>query len=304
MGGPVRAIGGGPYLAVAGRRKVDLVPRIPAPEKPHPSVETEGARTISGRKSCFVGHLRPLVAANLHRCTIAHLWYPCLFDSMIHSVIFDLDCTLADRHRSIDAYLTHFLAKFGDKLQEADPPAVRAVLGRADGNGYAAATRAADIVANLDWSGRRPRATAVDKHWHATFPGCAVAMDGAVDVLGELREEGLALGILTNGTVYAQEAKITHLGLDECVDAVVVSEAVGCKKPDPRVFEAILEALDADAEDAVYVGDHPVNDVQGAIDAGLGAIWMRGWQDWPADQAPAEFVVDRLAEVPPMLATF
>ena len=71
-----------------------------------------------------------------------------------------------------------------------------------------------------------------------------------------------------------------------------------------RVFEAILEALDADAEDAVYVGDHPVNDVQGAIDAGLGAIWMRGWQDWPADQAPAEFVVDRLAEVPPMLATF
>jgi putative hydrolase of the HAD superfamily len=81
---------------------------------------------------------------------------------------------------------------------------------------------------------------------------------------------------VTNGSVLAQEAKIAHLG---------------------------LEALDADAKDAVYVGDHPVNDVQDATDAGLTAIWMRGWQDWPTDMPPTELLVDRLAEVPPMLAS-
>jgi putative hydrolase of the HAD superfamily len=51
------------------------------------------------------------------------------------------------------------------------------------------------------------------------------------------------------------------------------------------------------------VGDHPVNDVQDATDAGLTAIWMRGWQDWPTDMPPTELLVDRLAEVPPMLAS-
>ena len=73
------------------------------------------------------------------------------------------------------------------------------------------------------------------------------------------------------------------------------------KKPDRRIFEAVLEALDTHAADAVYVGDHPVNDVQGATEAGLTAIWLSGWQDWPADDLPAEHVVDRLVEVPQLL---
>ncbi|MBQ39368.1 MAG: HAD family hydrolase [Candidatus Latescibacteria bacterium] len=227
---------------------------------------------------------------------------PSLFRGMLRSVIFDLDCTLADRSRSIDAYLQPFLDRFGKALDTADPKVIRETLGRADGNGYAADTRAADIIAGIDWS-RPPRAATVDKHWHLTFPGCAVAMEDAHDVLDELREEGLSLGILTNGTVAAQEAKIARLGLDERVDAVIVSEAVGVKKPDARIFEAVLEALDMDADDAVYVGDHPVNDVQGATDAGLTAIWMRGWQEWPDDLPPAELFVDRLAEVPPLLAS-
>ncbi len=57
-------------------------------------------------------------------------------------------------------------------------------------------------------------------------------------------------------------------------------------------------AADTRAADAVYVGDHPVNDVQGATEAGLTAIWLRGWQDWPADDPLAEHVVDCLVEVP------
>ena len=198
-----------------------------------------------------------------------------MFEHIIQSVIFDLDCTLADRRRSIDAYLEHFLERFGKLLKTSDPQTVRDVLGQADGNGYSADTRAADIVNALDCT-RKPQDKVVDKHWHTSFPGCTVAMEDATEVLIELREEELSLGLVTNGSVLAQEAKIAHLG---------------------------LEALDADAKDAVYVGDHPVNDVQDATDAGLTAIWMRGWQDWPADIPPTEVLVDRLAEVPPMLAS-
>jgi putative hydrolase of the HAD superfamily len=122
-------------------------------------------------------------------------------------------------------------------------------------------------------------------------------------VLDELREADMALAILTNGSVTGQEAKIAHLGLDGRVDAVIVSEAVGAKKPDRRVFDATLESLDADAADAIYIGDHPVNDVQGAIGAGWTAIWLRGWHDWPAELPAAEHVIDFLVEIPPLLDT-
>lgn len=57
-------------------------------------------------------------------------------------------------------------------------------------------------------------------------------------------------------------------------------------------------AADTRAADAVYVGDHPVNDVQGATETGLTAIWLRGWQDWLAADQLAEHVVDCLVEVP------
>lgn len=57
-------------------------------------------------------------------------------------------------------------------------------------------------------------------------------------------------------------------------------------------------AADTRAADAVYVGDHPVNDVQGATETGFTAIWLRGWQDWLAADPLAEHVVDSLVEVP------
>lgn len=179
---------------------------------------------------------------------------------MLRCVLFDLDCTLADRLRSIDAYLDRFLERFGDDLRAVDRQIVRAALGDADSSGYAADTRATAIVTALDWS-TTPAIDAIDEHWRVTFPDCAVAMDGALDVLDELREDGMALGVLTNGTVRAQEAKIAHLDLSDRID------------------------------------------VQGATEAGLTAIWLRGWQDWPTDDPPAEHVVDRLVEVPPLLAS-
>ena len=60
--------------------------------------------------------------------------------------------------------------------------------------------------AALDW-GKTPAVDVVEEHWRGTFPECAVAMDGTLDVLDELREDGMALGILTNGSVQAQEPR-------------------------------------------------------------------------------------------------
>jgi putative hydrolase of the HAD superfamily len=79
--------------------------------------------------------------------------------------------------------------------------------------------------------------------------------------------------------------------------AILVSEAVGLAKPDPRMFHLALEQLRVAPSQAVYVGDHPVIDVQGASEAGLTAIWLRRSMPWPPGWSPPQYQVDALAKV-------
>ncbi len=94
---------------------------------------------------------------------------------------------------------------------------------------------------------------------------------GAAEVLDALRDAGLATGIITNGYTMMQRRKIEHHGFSGRVDHIFVSEAVGAHKPDIRIFEAALSAVDAKAGEAMHVGDHFANDIEGALDAGLQA---------------------------------
>jgi putative hydrolase of the HAD superfamily len=56
----------------------------------------------------------------------------------------------------------------------------------------------------------------------------------------------------------------------------MISEAVGVKKPDARIFAQALAAVGCRASQAWFVGDHPVNDVLGAAAVGLRPIWLTG----------------------------
>jgi putative hydrolase of the HAD superfamily len=91
------------------------------------------------------------------------------------------------------------------------------------------------------------------------------------DVLpGLLRLKGrVLLGSVTNGN-----ADLQTIGLAHYFHASVSAPAFGRAKPDPAIFHAALEALGVAPQDAVYVGDDLVLDVQGAQRAGLRAVWM------------------------------
>ena len=52
------------------------------------------------------------------------------------------------------------------------------------------------------------------------------------------------------------------------------SEGVRAYKPQPRFYEAVLSALGCPPEEAVYIGDSPVEDIQGPQDAGMRAVWV------------------------------
>jgi putative hydrolase of the HAD superfamily len=64
------------------------------------------------------------------------------------------------------------------------------------------------------------------------------------------------------------------LGIRDYFQTIIVSDAVGMKKPDRDIFLYACEYLKASAAQSVYVGDNYENDIMGATRAGLSAIWM------------------------------
>jgi putative hydrolase of the HAD superfamily len=95
----------------------------------------------------------------------------------------------------------------------------------------------------------------------------------AANVLNHLaRSHSLAL--VTNGAACLQREKLTASGLGDYFEAVVISADLDTAKPDPAVFEHALSQLGSGRNQAVMVGDSLSKDVDGALAAGLSAIWV------------------------------
>lgn len=82
------------------------------------------------------------------------------------------------------------------------------------------------------------------------------------------------VGLLTNGPSDLQWGKIRRLGIEGWFDGIVVSDDIGIRKPDARIFQALLARLQVLAQQAVYVGDSAEYDVLGAHNAGLASVWL------------------------------
>jgi YjjG family noncanonical pyrimidine nucleotidase len=82
------------------------------------------------------------------------------------------------------------------------------------------------------------------------------------------------IGIVSNNLLEEQQQKVTDCGLDDCVDALVVSEEAGVSKPDPAIFQIALERLGCRSDEAVMIGDSWTADIEGARRAGIRPIWF------------------------------
>jgi len=95
----------------------------------------------------------------------------------------------------------------------------------------------------------------------------------ALPTLAHLRRLGVCTTLITNGLVSTHVEKVENLGLTSAVDHVIIAEAVGFWKPDPRIFEHALSLCNVSAQDALMVGDSITSDVGGAQSAGVRAFW-------------------------------
>jgi putative hydrolase of the HAD superfamily len=65
------------------------------------------------------------------------------------------------------------------------------------------------------------------------------------------------------------------LDLSQFFTSITISTEVGAAKPDPQIFEIALKKHNISSQSALHIGDSWQEDYQGAIAAGLKAIWLR-----------------------------
>ncbi|MFJ6417048.1 HAD family hydrolase [Paeniglutamicibacter sp. NPDC091659] len=91
--------------------------------------------------------------------------------------------------------------------------------------------------------------------------------------LDELDAMGIPYGAVSNNVESYQRGKLSASGLER-ISVLVGSDTAGAPKPDPRPFHAGCLLLGTSIGATLYVGDNPVNDVQGAREAGLLGILL------------------------------
>jgi FMN phosphatase YigB (HAD superfamily) len=136
---------------------------------------------------------------------------------------------------------------------------------------------------------------------------CVIVLPHHREVLGRLGRR-VKLGLCSNFSHTGTALRvIEEAGLRSHLDAVVISDDVGLRKPRPEIFQTTLDALGVAAAEAVHAGDDLRDDVGGAAPLGIRTAWvtrrvrdpeakLRDWEgptpDWTvADLAELEELV-------------
>ncbi len=214
------------------------------------------------------------------------------------AVVFDLDGTLIDSAGDIADCLNAALAAAGlATFAESD------VVPMIGGGARVLVERA------LTRLGRHSDAALMDKlHMHFARrygeigAGRSQIFAGGIELLSQLSDGGVRLGICTNKPHQITVRTLSDLGISRFFTAVVGETPALPRKPDPAMLLAAIGGLGAAVSEAVMVGDSAA-DVGAARAAGVPVVAVSfGYTTTPAAEIGADGVIDRLCDLPAALA--
>lgn len=100
---------------------------------------------------------------------------------------------------------------------------------------------------------------------------CWRAYDDVRPALKMLKADHLRLGIISNWSSNL-DTLLREIKIRPYFEEVIASADVGYRKPDPVIFELMLERMGVSPEEAVHVGDRIDADAKGAVAAGISPI--------------------------------
>lgn len=102
--------------------------------------------------------------------------------------------------------------------------------------------------------------------------------DGVVDLIFELKNKGIKVGIITDGRVSGQRKKIRALGLDKLMDDIIITDELGgiqFRKPCDIAFRIMQCRWRLPFEQMIYIGDNAVKDFQASRQLGMRSLYYR-----------------------------
>ncbi|PHN25163.1 HAD family hydrolase [Pseudomonas sp. ICMP 561] len=226
------------------------------------------------------------------------------------AILFDLDNTLTNRAFSILRYAKVFLTDFGHQMKFVTLDDIGKLILREDNGGYLSpeskftSIREAvgqTLAHDLPWLAPKAPQVLIN-HWMNHFPSATVQMPGALDLILELESRDIKVGVISNGAERSRRQTIAALPFAKSVSTAISSEAFGMAKPASDIFRAGAAQLGFLPEQCWFVGDHPLNDYQGAKAAGMYAVWFQGFHSWPEGIIPAESSITSLDELPNLIS--
>ncbi|RXH51532.1 HAD family hydrolase [Kurthia gibsonii] len=213
---------------------------------------------------------------------------------MFKAVLFDLDGTLLNRDKSVELFINKQYERLYELLSHIPKEQYISRFIELDNHGYVWKDKVYQQLISefnipfVTWEELLQDYVQQFKHHCVGFPHIH-------KMLEELKNNKIALGMITNGYGQFQMDNIKALDIEKYFDVILVSEWEGIKKPNPKIFMNALEQLNVEPSESVFIGDHPENDVKAAQNVGMKGIWKKNNQ-WTYIEADA--IIDDYLELP------
>jgi HAD superfamily hydrolase (TIGR01509 family) len=129
----------------------------------------------------------------------------------------------------------------------------------------------------------------------------AAPRPGMRTTLQAIRVRGIHLGGVSNADIGQFDAMIEMLDVRDIFHSLLCSEEAQSCKPDPGIFHQALERAGCAPEEAVFVGDTPIADIEGAEAVGMRAVLIEETTDIAIDRGDPSIAKITIKELPELL---
>ena len=191
---------------------------------------------------------------------------------VIKAVIFDLDNTLLDRDASVEKFIENQYDRLFLNHTSLDKQQYITRFIQLDNKGYTWKDKVYQqlveefLIEEFTWE-------QLLEDYISNFKNHCIRYPSLHELLTTLKNKNYQLGIISNGFGQFQLDNIIALKIQPFFDCILISEWEGIKKPDERIFHQAASLLNVLPNECLFVGDHIINDVEGAKNAGMKALW-------------------------------
>ncbi len=110
--------------------------------------------------------------------------------------------------------------------------------------------------------------------YHAEKIRSIMCYDDVVPCLKKLRQISIKTAIISDGLPIKQYEKILRLEIDDLIDLTVISDEIGIRKPNPKLFDHCLKRFGVMGPETIYVGDRIDKDIIPALLNNIHSVYI------------------------------